>query len=138
VRACIAVRRKNLLRQAEAATKRIKIGQALRVLDGVPLAVKDQVDMAPYPTTTGAAFLGIAAVTEDPTAVTRFRSVGALLIGKTNMHWIGIRVANLNLVHRTPRNPSVPNERTRLSDITRAASEKQLPISPVHPDTCPQ
>ena len=49
LRAFIAVNRKDVLRQARAATQCIQNGQPLSIFDGVP--VKDEVDMVPYATT---------------------------------------------------------------------------------------
>ena len=108
LRAFIALDREDLLQQAHAASERLQQGQPLSVLDGVPVAVKDEVDMVPYPTTVGTAFLGAAPAREDATAVARLRAAGALLIGKANMHEIGIGVTGLNPHHGTPRNPYQP------------------------------
>jgi Asp-tRNA(Asn)/Glu-tRNA(Gln) amidotransferase A subunit family amidase len=69
------------------------------------VAVKDEVDMVPYPTTVGTAFLGKFPAKEDATSVARMRAAGALLIGKTNMHEIGINVTGLNPNLGTTRNP---------------------------------
>jgi len=85
LRAFIAVKEDDLLQQAEAATQRIQSGQPLSILDGVPVAVKDEVDMAPYPTTVGTSFLGTHPAEEDSTVVASVRQTGALLIGKANM-----------------------------------------------------
>ncbi len=94
-----------MLRQAHEATERIRSGHPLSPFDGVPVAVKDEVDMVPYPTTVGTAFLGSAPCKEDATVVARMRAAGALLIGKANMHEIGIGVTGLNPNHGTVRNP---------------------------------
>ncbi|MFL7791905.1 MAG: amidase [Anaerolineae bacterium] len=112
LRAFIAVKRDDVLRQAKEAAKRIESGQALSVLDGVPVAVKDELDMMPYPTTVGTVFLGKTPCAEDATAVARMRAAGALLIGKANMHEIGIGVTGLNPLHGTPRNPYDPHRYT--------------------------
>jgi len=112
LRAIIAMDREAVLKQAREATKRIKEGQALSVFDGVPVAVKDEVDMLPYPTTVGTAFLGKSPCKEDATVVARMRAAGALLIGKANMHEIGIGVTGLNPHHGTPRNPYAPDHFT--------------------------
>lgn len=109
LRAFIAVDREDVLKQAAESSQRFKKGQQLSVLDGVPVAVKDEVDMVPYPTTAGTAFLGQQAATSDSTVVARLRAAGAILIGKTNMHEIGIGVTGLNPVHGTPRNPHNPD-----------------------------
>ena len=112
LRAIIAVEREDVLRQAQAATERIRNGQPLSTFDGVPVAVKDEVDMVPYPTTVGTAFLGNSPAGEDATVVARMRAAGALLIGKANMHEIGIGVTGLNPHHGTPRNPYNPDHYT--------------------------
>ncbi|MDY6877180.1 MAG: amidase [Chloroflexota bacterium] len=112
LRAIIAVKREDVLEQARAATERIKNGHPLSVFDGVPVAVKDEVDMVPYPTTVGTAFLGKSPAEEDSTVVARMRAAGALLIGKANMHEIGIGVTGLNPHHGTPRNPYNPDHYT--------------------------
>jgi Asp-tRNA(Asn)/Glu-tRNA(Gln) amidotransferase A subunit family amidase len=109
LRAIIAVEAEDVIEQARAATERIKSGQALSVFDGVPVAVKDEVDMVPYPTTVGTCFLGTAPATEDSTVVARMRAAGALLIGKANMHEIGIGVTGLNPHHGAARNPYAPS-----------------------------
>jgi Asp-tRNA(Asn)/Glu-tRNA(Gln) amidotransferase A subunit family amidase len=122
LRAFIAVNPEDLLRQAKAATERIGRGRALGPFDGVPVAVKDEVDMVPYPTTVGTAFLGQAPATEDATAVARLRAAGALLLGKANMHEIGIGVTGLNPHHGTARNPYDPRCHTGGSSSGPAAA----------------
>jgi len=105
LRAMIAVDENDIMRQAEASAERIRNGQTLSVFDGVPVAIKDELDMVPYPTTVGTAFLGTTPATEDATPVARMRAAGALLIGKANMHEIGIGVTGFNPHYGTPRNP---------------------------------
>ncbi len=105
LRAVIAVNRDDILKQARKSTQRIQAGRALSIFDGVPVAVKDEIDMTPYPTTVGTSFLGKSPAAEDATVVARLRRAGALLIGKTNMHEIGINVTGLNPHHGTTRNP---------------------------------
>ena len=112
LRAVIAVNREDVMQQAREATQRIKEGKPLSVFDGVPVAVKDEVNMLQYRTTVGTAFLGKAPATEDATIVARMRKAGALLVGKTNMHEIGIGVTGLNPTHGTTRNPYNPDHFT--------------------------
>lgn len=98
----------DLRAQAEASARRLRSGAPLSVLDGVPIAVKDELDQTPYPTTVGTSFLGGSGATEDATLVARLRAAGALLIGKTNMHEIGINPIGLNPHHGPTRNPWAP------------------------------
>jgi len=103
--AIIAVNRDDVMEQAAQAAERIKARKPLSILDGVPVAVKDELDMQGYPTTVGTRFLGNSIRHVDSTVVARMRSAGALLIGKTNMHEIGIGVTGLNPNIGTTRNP---------------------------------
>ena len=59
--------------QAQASAARWQAGQPLGPLDGVPVAVKDEMDQAGYPTTLGTAFLGQDSVPEDAEPVARMR-----------------------------------------------------------------
>ncbi len=104
LRALVAVLREDVLRQAAESAQRLQAGQARSHLEGVPVAVKDEVDLRPYPTTVGTAFLGQAPCREDASVAARLRAAGALLIGKANMHEIGIGVTGLNPHHGTARN----------------------------------
>ena len=108
LRAIINVKPEEVLRLAGESAQRYKEGRAIGPLDGVPVVVKDELDMTPYPTTVGTAFLGKLPAVEDATVVSRMRSAGALLIGKANMHEIGIGVTGLNPHHGTTRNPYNP------------------------------
>lgn len=105
LRAFIAFDPADVLAQARAAWQRIQAGQPLSPLDGVPVAVKDELDMLPYPTTVGTAFLGSQPATQDSTVAARLRSAGALLVGKTNMHEIGINPNSYNAHFGTVTNP---------------------------------
>ncbi len=122
LRAFIEIDVEEVLRQAQASAQRWREGRPLSMLDGVPVAVKDELDMAPYPTHMGTTFLGKAPVSEDAIAVARMRRAGALLLGKTNMHEIGIGVTGFNPHFGTPRNPYNPAHYTGGSSSGSAAA----------------
>jgi Asp-tRNA(Asn)/Glu-tRNA(Gln) amidotransferase A subunit family amidase len=105
LRALIAQDPNDLRAQAHASAERWRAGALLGPLDGVPVAVKDELDQAGYPTTVGTRSLGGAPATHDATAVARLRAAGALLIGKCNMHEIGIGTTGINPHHGSARNP---------------------------------
>ena len=56
LRAIIACYRDDVLKQAHESTERYREGKPLGPFDGVPVGVKDEVDMVPYPTTVGTKF----------------------------------------------------------------------------------
>lgn len=120
--AIIASYTDDLLDQARVSTERYKRGDILSPLDGVPIAVKDEFDMVPYPTTVGTKFLGDKPAQIDATIVSRLRSAGALLIGKANMHEVGIGVTGFNAHHGTVRNPYNPGHYTGGSSSGPAAA----------------
>jgi Asp-tRNA(Asn)/Glu-tRNA(Gln) amidotransferase A subunit family amidase len=105
LKAFIAVDRDDVMAQATASAARWRAGAPLGPFDGVPVAVKDEMDQAGYPTTGGTNFLGRVRPSRDATVVARLRDAGALLVGKANMHEIGINVTGLNPHHGTTRNP---------------------------------
>ncbi|HNB42453.1 MAG TPA: amidase, partial [Anaerolineales bacterium] len=105
LRAFIVVNRDEVMRQARESTERFKNGKPLSIFDGVPVAIKDEIDVTPYPTTVGTSFLGKSPAKEDSEVAARLRKAGAMLVGKTNMHEIGINVFGLNPHHGTTRNP---------------------------------
>jgi len=78
--------------------------------------------MKPYPTKVGTSFLGQSPAIEDATVVARMSEAGALLVGKTNMHEIGINVTGLNPHHGTARNPYNVNHYTGGSSSGSAAA----------------
>jgi len=112
LRPFIAVNEGDVMRQARASAERWKSNKPLSVLDGVPVAVKDEIDMVPYPTTVGTRFLGKAPAGQDATVVARLRAAGAMLLGKANMHEIGINPDGLNVNYGSTRNPFNPRHDT--------------------------
>lgn len=70
--------------QAEAATAELARGARAGPLHGIPIAIKDLIDVAGLPTTASSRVLAGNIATSDATVVTRLRSGGAVLIGKTN------------------------------------------------------
>jgi Asp-tRNA(Asn)/Glu-tRNA(Gln) amidotransferase A subunit family amidase len=95
----------DIRKQAEISTELLKKGKPRSFLEGVPIAIKDEIDLVPYPTTVGTKFLGTKPVTKDSYVSARLRAAGALLVGKTNMHEIGIATNGENVHHGRIANP---------------------------------
>lgn len=91
-------------KQAQASAKRYAEGRTIGPMDGIPVAVKEEINVVPYPTTLGTAFIDKTAE-YDATIVARLREAGAIIIGKANMHEIGIGVTGFNPNAGTIRNP---------------------------------
>ncbi|KAK8702856.1 hypothetical protein V6N13_021191 [Hibiscus sabdariffa] len=100
----------DILRQAAASTLRYERGAPISALDGVPIAVKDEIDCSPYPTTGGTKWLHkVRPCTGDACCIARLRSCGAILVGKTNMHELGATPSGTNPHYGAPRNPYDPS-----------------------------
>ena len=112
LRAIIACDEEDVRRQARASAERWRRGSPLSLLDGVPIAVKDELDQVPYPTTAGHPRLRDRARRADATPVARLRAAGALLVGKANMHEIGLGVTGMNPHTGFCRNPWDPGRVT--------------------------
>ncbi|MSP23775.1 MAG: amidase [Myxococcales bacterium] len=130
MRCLIAHDADDLLAQARASETRYHQNAALGPLDGVPVAVKDELDQAGYGTTVGTRFLGKSRAICDSEVVMRLRAAGALLIGKANMHELGLGVTGLNPHHGSARNPYAPGHATGGSSSGSAASVA-LGLSPI-------
>ena len=76
---------------ADASDTRRAEGRRLGPLDGVPVVVKDAMDMVGFPTTGGWRLLysktgGVDLMPEtDAPVVARLRAAGAIILGKTNI-----------------------------------------------------
>lgn len=74
-------------------------------LHGVPVAVKDNIDVAGQPTTGGSRLYADRVPAVDSTVVQRLRAAGMLLLGKTRMQELAFGGWGTNAVDGTPRNP---------------------------------
>lgn len=116
--------KEEILKMAAASTKRYAEGKPLSFMDGIPVAVKEEIDVVPYRTRCGTTFMGNTPATEDATIVKKLRDGGALIIGITNMHELGIGTTgnNPNRLHGTTRNPYNVNYYTGGSSSGSAAA----------------
>jgi amidase len=89
--------------EAAEADRRIATGERLPLL-GVPIAVKDDVDIAGEPTAFGCAG-PFAPKQRDSEMVRRLRSAGAVIVGKTNTPEIGLYPFTEGHAFGATRNP---------------------------------
>ena len=122
LRAVIAQNADEVMLLARQSAERYREGKPLGPLDGVPVGVKDELDVAGYPTKVGTRFLGKRPATEDAWVVSKLRDAGAMLVGKLNMHEIGMGVTGLNPHFGAARNPYDPAHATGGSSSGSAAA----------------
>lgn len=90
---------------AKASTERYKEGKPLSALDGVPLAIKDEVHLSGYKRTLGSRLDRSDKGDRTAWCVQKWQEAGAIIIGKTNMHEVGLDTTNNNPTWGTPLNP---------------------------------
>jgi aspartyl-tRNA(Asn)/glutamyl-tRNA(Gln) amidotransferase subunit A len=83
--AFVGFREEGARAEAEAADARRANGECLSVLDGVPVAIKDNMVQSGEPTTCASRMLEGFISPYTSTAVERLRAGGAVIIGRTNM-----------------------------------------------------
>lgn len=98
--------REEALALAADADRRREAGEDLGALHGLPIAIKDLVDVAGMPTSRGSrAFADRGPMAEDVPHVAKLREAGALIIGKTNSPEFGVGTVTWNDVFGITRNP---------------------------------
>ncbi len=94
--------------EADAIDARREAGEQLGVLAGVPVAIKDDVDVAGEPTAWGTA-AHAGPVDRDAEVVRRLREAGAVIVGKTNVPEMTMNPATDSVTFGSSRNPWDPS-----------------------------
>nr|WP_319391415.1 amidase [uncultured Cohaesibacter sp.] len=74
-----------VLAQAEAATADLAAGNDKGPLHGIPVAIKDIIDIAGIPTSYATKAVASRIASTDALAISRLKEAGAILFGKTNL-----------------------------------------------------
>ncbi|WP_300617116.1 amidase [Dokdonella sp.] len=91
--------------EAAASDARRREGRTIGRLDGLPVAVKDNLDVAGLPTTAGLPGRRTRVAREDSAAVARLRAAGAVILGKTHLDEGALGTATLNPHFGATQNP---------------------------------
>jgi amidase len=103
LRAFHLLRTEQVRAEARALEDRDDLGRL--VLAGVPVAVKDDLDVAGTPTRSGSAATGQEPAEADAELVRRLREAGALLVGKTSLPELGLWPFTESRAFGISRNP---------------------------------
>ncbi len=94
----------SLIQEQSAAADRRRRDGVIGRLDGMPMALKDNMDVAGVPTRAGMRRRGVVPE-QDSHVVARLRASGAVLLGKTNMDEGALGLATNNPWHGATHNP---------------------------------
>lgn len=95
----------SVLAAGEASEKRWRSGTAKGPLDGVPVTVKDNINVRGWPNRRGSAAVVPEAGVDDAPATERLREAGAIILGKTTMPDFGWKGTSDSPATGLTRNP---------------------------------
>lgn len=90
----VVVDGERLLAEADAADELLTKGIDLGPLHGIPVGIKDIINVAGYPTRCGSPLYPITPVDNDADVVANLRRAGALVAGKTTTHELACGVVS--------------------------------------------
>ena len=105
INAIVRVLADEALAGADLADAAVRAGAKLGPLHGVPMTVKENIDIAGYPTTQGVAALAEAIPPADSPTVERIKAAGAIVIGRTNLPDLGLRIHTDSSLYGRTKNP---------------------------------
>jgi aspartyl-tRNA(Asn)/glutamyl-tRNA(Gln) amidotransferase subunit A len=107
--AFISVTADAALARARQADKEIAGGRHLGPLHGIPVSLKDLIDVAGAPTTAGSLVRKNLVATSDAAVTRRLREAGAVFVGKTNLHEFAFGTTSDDSAFGPARNPHDPS-----------------------------
>lgn len=133
--AFIAIFEEQARREAMAADKALASGSA-GVLAGIPLAIKDLMEIRGYAMTGGSRALDEAPSSIDAEVVARLRAAGAVILGAANLHELAYGVTSENPHFGAVKNPRRPEHMAGgSSGGSAAAVAARLALGAVGTDT---
>ncbi|MFH1429366.1 MAG: Asp-tRNA(Asn)/Glu-tRNA(Gln) amidotransferase subunit GatA [Candidatus Margulisiibacteriota bacterium] len=105
IKAYLSLRREKAIAEAEAIDLNIQKGEKLSPLEGIPIAVKDNICIQGEVTTCASKFLENFKSSYNATVIDRLRKAGMIIIGKTNMDEFAMGSSTENSAYQVTRNP---------------------------------
>jgi aspartyl-tRNA(Asn)/glutamyl-tRNA(Gln) amidotransferase subunit A len=106
--AFISVMADQALRQARQADQELAAGHDRGPLHGVPISIKDLLDVRGVATTAASRVRDRHVAERDAPAVAHLRQAGAVFVGKTNLHEFAFGTTNEDSAFGLARNPHDP------------------------------
>ncbi len=105
VNAVVQVLSEQALEQADELDRRIASGEPVGPLAGVPITVKENIDLAGSATTFGVMAMQSAIPARDAPHISKLKQAGAVPIGRTNLSELGLRPHTVNPLRGETKNP---------------------------------
>src|SRR5438067_7345806 len=108
--------------QAREADREMAAGHDRGPLHGVPISIKDLLDIRGLPTTAASRVRDGHVAARDAAAIAHLRQAGAVFVGKTNLHEFAFGTTNEDSAFGPARNPCDPDRSPGGSSGGSAAS----------------
>ena len=105
IKSYVTISEETALEQAREADQRLKTGEALTPLTGIPYSAKDSISTRGINTTCSSKILENYKPFYDATAIRKLSSTNSVLLGKNNMDEFGMGSSTENSGFFTTRNP---------------------------------
>ncbi|MHB9154427.1 MAG: Asp-tRNA(Asn)/Glu-tRNA(Gln) amidotransferase subunit GatA [Endomicrobiales bacterium] len=105
VKAFVTVLEQDALAQARAVDEKIRRGEPVSEIAGVPVAVKDNFLVSGTRTTCSSKILDTFVAPYDATVIEKLKSADAVFVGKTNLDEFAMGSSTENSAYHTTRNP---------------------------------
>jgi aspartyl-tRNA(Asn)/glutamyl-tRNA(Gln) amidotransferase subunit A len=103
--AYLTLTKKLAMQQAEFVDAKIANGEEISLLEGIPAAIKDNLQVDGVRMTAGSKILDNYIAPYDATVITRLKNAGAVILGKTNLDEFAMGSSTENSAYGVTKNP---------------------------------